>query len=47
MFLLFVYGSLVYLVVVGDEKGNVVVLIFVEIFKYLEGFFRIKIVEMG
>ncbi|KAK2547285.1 putative D-/L-hydantoinase subunit A [Acropora cervicornis] len=47
MFLPFVYGSLPYPAAVGDEKGNVVALTFAETPKHLEGFLRIKTVEMG
>lgn len=47
MFLPFVYGSPAYPAAVGDEKGNVVALTFAETPKHLEGFLRIKTVEMG
>ena len=47
MFLPFVYGRLPYPAAVGDEKGNVVALTFAETPKHLEGFLRIKTVEMG
>ncbi|XP_022808013.1 uncharacterized protein LOC111345029 [Stylophora pistillata] len=47
MFLPFVYDSLPYPAAVGDEKGNVVALTFAETPKHLEGFLRIKTVEMG
>lgn len=47
MFLPFVYGSPGYPAAVGDEKGNVVALTFAETPKHLEGFLRIKTVEMG
>lgn len=47
MFLFFVYGCLLYFVVVVSEKGEVVVVMYVDIVKYLEYFFRGKIFEMG
>lgn len=47
MFLPFVYGSPAYPAAVGDEKGNVVALTFAETPKHLEGFLRMKTIEMG